>query len=199
MSGPSHIYFQCTYIHMYAYVPTYLMPDRCPFLFHDVQYIPCRLAHRQCVPALFFCHLFGCNATMLLIQPLAYMRPRAEGNALVEFQIDGLTDDDDELAVGFLPSSRHTSRTIVCGVPLCVCCHQCNTLVVVSMPVSTYSVAATGEHVLPLSVVKLGFVLRGHEFLVDLPGESSSIEDQEEARYDELKGTLTLLINHVSV
>lgn len=63
----------------------------------------------------------------------------------------------------------------------------------------SYSVAATGEHVLPLSVVKLGFVLRGHEFLVDHPDESvgTSFEDQEEARYDELKGTLGLLISHV--
>lgn len=70
------------------------------------------------------------------------------------------------------------------------------------------SVAATGEHVLPLSVVKLGFVLRGHEFLVDADaaeagharsGESLlSVEDQEEARYDELKGTLAVLIFHVS-
>lgn len=68
------------------------------------------------------------------------------------------------------------------------------------------SVAATGEHVLPLSVVKLGFVLRGHEFLVDQPDESIEsdmsvrLEDQDKelARYDELKGTLALLINHVS-
>ena len=61
------------------------------------------------------------------------------------------------------------------------------------------SVAATGEHVLPLSVVKLGFVLKGHEFLVDHPDESLSlsVEDQELARYDELKGTLSLLVNHV--
>ena len=65
--------------------------------------------------------------------------------------------------------------------------------------VPCYSVAATGENVLPLSVVKLGFVLRGHEFLVDHPDESLSLsdEDQELARYDELKGTLGLLINHV--
>ena len=58
---------------------------------------------------------------------------------------------------------------------------------------------ATGENVLPFSVVKLGFVLRGHEFLVDHPDESShlSVEDRELARYDELKGMLSLLIDHV--
>lgn len=75
-----------------------------------------------------------------------------------------------------------------CGVVRCVFFLSCD------------SVVATGEHVLPLSVVKLGFVLRGHEFLVDHPDESLSLstEDQELARYDELKGTLSLLINHVS-
>eukprot|EP00752_Nemacystus_decipiens_P011909 g10560.t1 len=76
--------------------------------------------------------------------------------------------------------------------------HLENCRLVVYRQVLKQIVAATGEHVLPLSVVKLGFVLRGHEFLVDHPDESLSlsIEDQELARYDELKGTLSLLINH---
>ncbi len=53
-------------------------------------------------------------------------------------------------------------------------------------------------HELPLSVVKLGFVLRGYEFLVDGPGGGASIEDRELARYDELKGMIALLLKHVS-
>eukprot|EP00903_Cladosiphon_okamuranus_P014001 g13020.t1 len=82
--------------------------------------------------------------------------------------------------------------------------HLENVRLVVYRQVLKLIVAATGEHVLPLSVVKLGFVLRGHEFLVDQPDESSDADlsirlenqDKELARYDELKGTLALLIDH---
>lgn len=63
------------------------------------------------------------------------------------------------------------------------------------------SAAATGEHFIPLNVVKLGFVLKGHEFQTDqeppFPGESA--EDREVTRYDELKNTLASLIKHVSL
>lgn len=63
------------------------------------------------------------------------------------------------------------------------------------------SVAATGEHLIPLNVVKLGFVLKGHEFQTDqeppMPGETE--EDLEVTRYDELKNTLAALITHVSL
>ncbi|CAN0041653.1 unnamed protein product [Scytosiphon promiscuus] len=59
-------------------------------------------------------------------------------------------------------------------------------------------VAATNAHILPLSVVKLGFVLMGHEFHADtdnfLPEESP--EERELVRYDELKATLATLIMH---
>ncbi|CAN0394165.1 unnamed protein product [Pylaiella littoralis] len=59
-------------------------------------------------------------------------------------------------------------------------------------------VAATGEHFIPLNVVKLGFVLKGHEFQTDqeppFPGESA--EDRDVTRYDELKNTLAALIKN---
>ncbi|CAM9105042.1 unnamed protein product [Laminaria digitata] len=61
---------------------------------------------------------------------------------------------------------------------------------------------ATGTHTIPLSVVKLGFVLNGHDFdgdsLEDHGGQDQtsreSLEQQEAYRYDQLKATLATLI-----
>lgn len=63
------------------------------------------------------------------------------------------------------------------------------------------SVAAVDSHIIPLNVVKLGFVLKGHEFKVDQDPrfQGESVEDRELARYDELKNTLAVLIQHVSL
>lgn len=63
------------------------------------------------------------------------------------------------------------------------------------------SARATGTHTIPLSVVKLGFVLNGHEFDGDSDGNQQasreSLEEQEAYRYDQLKATLATLIVQV--
>lgn len=68
------------------------------------------------------------------------------------------------------------------------------------------SVKAAGTHIVPLNVVKLGFVLNGHDFdgdsYVHHHGQhvsQESTEDQETYRYDQLKAALAALITQVSV
>lgn len=70
---------------------------------------------------------------------------------------------------------------------------------------------AVGTHIIPLHVIKLGFVLSGHEFDDDMSEDQNgyqshhgqlmsrdSMEQQETYRYDQLKAALATLITQVS-
>lgn len=65
---------------------------------------------------------------------------------------------------------------------------------------------AAGTHIVPLNVVKLGFVLNGHEFEGDSEQlqqarhvSQESVDERETYRYDQLKAALATLITQVSV
>ena len=67
------------------------------------------------------------------------------------------------------------------------------------------SARATDTHTIPLNVIKLGFVISGHEFDGDSDEDHGGVhqtsrensDEQEAYRYDQLKATLATLIVQV--